>query len=185
MYGYPLRMYWIIAAVFVLVLFAVPRLRPFAVVGCVVLGAMLAWGVVQRLRGSDPAELPERGRPSTPAMRLQAVPIEQLEVSELQLSGGGAPFRLTGRVANTSSLRLRSFMLDISRRDCHPGSLDPSGCAVLWRGRQSVELSVPPNESREFAVSIWARGDAPRPVGTVRDDFTIVAANGEQLTPER
>jgi hypothetical protein len=180
MYGYPSRMYWILAAVFLLIMLAVPRLRPIALVGCVILGGLLAWGVAQRLRGTDPAQLPERGRPTTPATVLQSLPIEQVKISGLQLTGGGAPFRLSGRVMNESeTLRLKSFMLDISRRDCHAGALDPSGCALLWRGRHWIELSVPPQEEREFAVSIWARGDAPRQLGTARDEFEIVAASGD------
>jgi hypothetical protein len=184
MYGYPLRMYWILAAIFLLVMLAVPRLRPIAIVGCVILGGLLAWGVAQRLRGTDPAQLPERGRPTTPAIRLQAVPVEQVKISGLQLTGGGAPFRLTGRVMNVSeTIRLKSFMLDISRRDCHPDTLDPSGCAILWHGRQWIELSVPPQEERDFAVSIWARGDAPRQLGTLRDAFEVVAASGEAVAP--
>lgn len=176
-------MYWIIAAILVLVLFAVPRLRPAAIAGCIVLGALLTWGVVERLRGSDPAEPPQRGRPTTPAVKLQALPIDQLRLSEVRLTGGGAPFRLTGRVANESSLLLKSFMLDIKRHDCHAGALDPSGCTVLWSVRQWIDLSVPPGEQRDFAVSIWARGDAPSPLGTLRDEFEVIAANGEQVAP--
>jgi hypothetical protein len=177
-------MYWILATLFLLVMLAVPRLRPIAVVGCVILGGLLVWGVAQRLRGTDPAQLPERGRPTTPATILQTLPIEQVKVSNLQLTGGGAPFRLTGRVMNESAtLRLKSFMLDISRRDCHSDSLDPSGCALLWHVRQWIELSVPPQEERDFAVSIWARGDAPRQLGTLRDTFDVAAASGEAVAP--
>ncbi len=176
-------MYWILAALFLLVMLAVPRLRPVAVIGCVILGGMLLWGVFERVRGTDPDNQPERGRPTTPAAMSQALPPEDLELVGLKLSGGGAPFRLTGEVMNRSSnLRLKSFMLDIRRRDCYEGALDPSGCVVLWGVRQWIELSVPPQQTREFAISIWARGDAPRAVGTLRDDFKVVTASGEPGT---
>jgi hypothetical protein len=173
-------MYWILAALFLLVTLTVPRLRPFAVVGCVILGGMLTWAVIQRVRDTDPGQLQERGRPTTPAALVRSIPLEQVELNDAKLTGGGAPFKFTGRVANHSStLQLKSLMLDISRRDCHASALEPSGCAPGWRGRHWVELSVPPNQERQFAVSIWARGDAPRSLGTVHDEFEIVAANGE------
>lgn len=186
MYGYPSRMYCILVAILLIVFLAVPRLRPVALGGLVILGAMLAWGVLQRLRTEAPAQQVERGRPTTPATQLQAIPLEHIELHNLELSGGGAPFRLTGSVSNKSeTLLLKSLMLDITRRDCFEGALDPSGCNVLWEVRHWIELSVPPQERRDFAVSIWARGDAPRAVGTTRDEFKIVAANGRLAGNER
>jgi hypothetical protein len=177
-----MRMYWVLAALFLLVTLTVPRLRPLAVVGCVILGGMLTWAIVERVRAPDPANLQERGRPTTPAALVQSIPLEQIELNDARLSGGGAPFEFTGRVANRSStLQLKSLMFDIRRSDCHSGALDPSGCVLSWRGRHSIELSVPPNQERQFAVSIWARGDAPRAVGTVHDEFDVVAANGERV----
>jgi hypothetical protein len=182
MYGYASRMYWVLAALFLSIMLAVPRLRPVALIGCVILGGMLAWGMVQRLRGTDPAEVQERGRPTSPATIAQSLPIDVVELKELQLTGGGAPFKLTGRVGNESNTqRLKSLMLDISRRDCHAGVLDPSGCVVIWRERRWIELSIPPQQEREFAVSIWARGEAPRAVGMTRDEFILVAASGEAV----
>jgi hypothetical protein len=178
-------MYWILAAIFLLLMFAVPKLRPVAVVGCVILGGLLLWGVIERLRGTDPASLPERGRPTTPAAVTRTFPLEDLQLSDLKLEGGGAPFKFTGRVMNQSAeMRLKSMMLDITRRDCYEGALDPSGCVVIWRGRHWIELAVPPQQARDFASSIWARGDASRVVGTTRDDFKIVTASGEPARQE-
>ena len=177
--------YWILAAIFLLVMLAVPKMRPVAAVGCVILGGLLLWGVIERVRGIDPGTVPERGRPTTPAAATQSFPLEELQLSDLKLEGGGAPFRLTGRAANQSTeLRLKSLMLDISRRDCYEGALDPSGCAVIWRGRHWVKVSVPPQQARDFATSIWARGDAARVVGTKRDEFQIVAASAEPASRE-
>lgn len=175
MSGYPARMYWIAAAIVLLVLLAVPRARPAAVLGCVILGALLLWGLVQRWNEPDSSVLPERARPTTPASQLQSVPLEQIEVSNLQLTGGGAPYRVTGRVKNGSeSLRLRSMMLDITRSDCHADALDPSGCVVRWRTRHWVEVTVPPQETRDFEVAIWARGEGPRQLSTLRDRKSVV-----------
>jgi hypothetical protein len=76
-------------------------------------------------------------------------------------------------------MRLKSFMLDITRHDCFEGALDPSGCVVRWHSRQWVEVSVPPQEARDFVTSIWERGDVTRLIGKSRDEFKVIAASGE------
>lgn len=177
-------MYWILAALFLLLVLFAPRLRPIAAVGCAILVGLLLWGVIQRVDETDTQQAPQRGRPTTPAAVVHTVPIDQIELTDLRLTGGGAPFRLTGRVANKSGdMQIKSIMLDIKRSDCHAEVLDPSGCALLWRGRHWVSITVPPQQAREFAVSIWARGEAPRGIGTLRDEFDLVAANGEPASP--
>jgi hypothetical protein len=170
--------YWILAAILVIVALAIPRLRPAGVVGSVILGALLAWGVTQRLRGGSP-EL-ERGRPASPAAQLQAVPIDLIDAQELRLTGGGAPFELRGRIVNRATdAQLKSVTIQLTRRDCYEGALAPGGCVVLWQDRHWIPVSVPPGEARDFAVSIWARGAAARPRGTVQDSFEVQAAQGE------
>ncbi len=179
-------MYWILAAIFLIVLLVVPKLRPLALAGLVVLGVLLAWGMLGRLRNDDAAPQAERGRPTTPAAALSAFPVDQVHLENFQLSGGGAPFRLTGTVGNQSTnLLLKSLTLDISRRDCYAEALDPSGCTLLWQTRQWIDLAVPPEEARNIAISIWARGDAPRAVGTISDEFKIVTANGQPFDIEK
>ena len=170
--------YWILAAIVVLITLSVPRLRPAGIVGCVILGLMLVWGVVQRLRGMD-ATSEERGRPVSPAINLQTVPIEKISVADLMLSGGGAPFQLRGRVTNNSDLALRSVTVQIVRKDCYEGALDPSGCVTVWQDQHWTGVAVPPHEARDFEEAIWARGTAPRPRGTVRDEFKVLSATGQ------
>lgn len=178
-------MYWILATLFVVIALAVPRLRPIGVAGLVVLGALLAWGMVQRLRGIDgddgqPRTVAPRGRPSSPAAVLQPVPLSAVVAEDLKLSGGGAPFELRGRITNQSAdMLLKSVTIRLTRRDCYAGALDSSGCARLWQDEHWVALAVPPRESRNFVVSIWMRGEAPRPRGTLQDSFEVIAAAGE------
>jgi hypothetical protein len=142
---------------------------------------MLLWGVIGRLRGSDENEpvMQQRGRPTSPARVMQPIALEQIGVASLQLTGGGAPFELSGRIENKSDALLRSVTVLVTRRDCYEGALDPSGCVVLWQDRHWVPMSVPPEQTREFAASVWMRGSAPRARGTLKDSFEIVAASGE------
>lgn len=179
--------YWILAALCLLIALTVPRLRIPAIVGCVLLGLMLAWGMIQRWRGPEPstsAAAPMRGSPMSPAVVLGAFPVESVKASELRLTGSGAPFQLRGRVANESTAgELRSITVLVVRRDCHAGALDPSGCEPFMQNQQWIALTVPPQQEREFAVSFWAHGSAPRPRGTLQDTFKIVAATGEPVAP--
>jgi hypothetical protein len=175
--------YWILAAIFLSIALAVPRLRPAGIVGCVILGVMLLWGVVQRV-SNPPSQMElgrdQRGKPASPAAATVTFPLDQVMVEELRLAGGGAPFDFRGRVTNNSTdTRLKSVTFQLERRDCFTGALDPSGCEILWSDRQWVDIAVPPHENREFAIAIWAHGAATRARGTVKDQFKVVAAAAE------
>lgn len=175
-------MYWILATIFIVIALAVPKYRPIGVVGCVLLGAMLTWGVIQRLRSpADDAQpqVQQRGRPTSPAALVQVIAPEQVQVENLKMIGGGAPFELSGRIENRSDARLKSITLLVTRRDCYEGALDPSGCAVLWQDKHWISIAIPPGETRDFSSQVWMRGAAPRTRGTVQDSFTVVAASGE------
>ena len=174
-------MYWILATIFILIALTVPRLRPLGVIGCVILGAMLLWGVIGRLRGGEEDEpvVQQRGRPTSPATVMQPIGLDEIVVDNLQLTGGGAPFELGGRIENKSETLLRSVTVLVTRRDCYDGALDPSGCVVLWQDKHWVLVSVPSGETRDFATSVWMRGAAPRARGTLKDSFEVVAASGE------
>jgi hypothetical protein len=175
--------YWIIATVFIVIALTNPRLRPLGVVGCIVLGAMLGWGVVQRLRGEAATQTPaapERGRPSSPAAAPRSIPLAMVKAEDLRLSGGGAPFELRGRVVNgTTDTTLKSVTIRVIRRDCYEGAVDPSGCVQLWQDDHWIAIAVPARQSRDFVDSIWMHGNAPRARGTLQDTFEVIAASGD------
>jgi len=142
---------------------------------------MLLWGVIERLRGgyTDESDVQQRGQPTSPARVMQSISLEQIAADGMELTGGGAPFELSGQIKNESETTLRSVTLVITRRDCFEGALDPSGCVVLWQDRHWMQISVPAGEAREFSTSVWMRGSAPRPRGTPEDSVEVVAATGE------
>jgi hypothetical protein len=179
---YALSVYWILATIFIVIALAVPRYRPVGVIGCVLLGAMLTWGVVQRLRAppdDDQPQVQQRGRPTSPAAAVQVIALDQVRVENAKLSGSGAPFELRGHIENKSDALLKSITLLVTRRDCFEGALDPTGCAVLWQDRHWISIAIPPGESRDFSNAVWMRGAAPRERGVVKDTFEVVAASGE------
>jgi len=179
--------YWILAAIVLLITLTVPRLRPVGIVGCIVLGVMLSWGMIQRLTGGRQTEsgtITPRAQPESPAATSMLIPIDSISIADLRLTGGGAPYEFSGRVVNNrTDVQLKTIRFEVIRRDCYEGALDPSGCVVLWRDRPWVERRVPPGEARDFAVSIWAHGSAPRARGTTRDEFKIVDVTGEPKGP--
>ncbi|HKU15780.1 MAG TPA: hypothetical protein VJQ52_15390 [Steroidobacteraceae bacterium] len=180
-------MYWILATVFIVAALAIPRLRPLGVVGCVVLGAMLAWAVVQRLRGEDAAQtaaIQQRGKPASPASAPSSIALTLVALEDPKLSGGGAPFELRGRVVNSASdTTLKSVTIRVTRSDCYEGAVDPSGCVKLWQDDHWIAIAVPPREARDFVDSIWMHGNAPRARGTVQDSFELIAAAGDKTQP--
>lgn len=181
-------MYWILATIFIVIALAVPRYRPVGIVGCVLLGAMLTWAMVQRLRApadDDQHQVHQRGRPTSPAAVLQFIAPEQVRVEDVKMTGGGAPFELRGRIENRSDAQLKSVTLLVTRRDCFEGALDPTGCAVLWQDKHWISIVIPPGESREFSSQAWMRGAAPGGRGTLKDSFEVVAASGEIPPPAR
>jgi hypothetical protein len=184
-----LPVYWILATVFIVIALAHPRLRPLGIVGCIVLGAMLSWGVVQRLRSDDPSQAPaaqQRGKPASPAAALRSIPLTLVAAQDLRMSGGGAPFELRGRIVNnTNDTTLRSVTIRLVRRDCYEGALDPSGCAKLWQDDHWIAIAVPAGQSRDFVEVIWMHGNAPRARGTVQDTFELIAATGEAIDVEK
>jgi hypothetical protein len=174
--------YWILATIFIVIALAVPRYRPIGIVGCVLLGAMLTWGVVQRLRApvdDVQPQVQQRGRSTSPAAALQIIAPEQVVVENMKLSGSGAPFEVHGRIENKSDALLKSITLLVTRHDCFEGALEPTGCTVLWQDRHWISIAIPPGEARDFSNAVWMRGAAPRERGTVKDTFEVVAASGE------
>jgi hypothetical protein len=175
--------YWFLATIFIVIALSQPRLRPLGVVGCVVLGTMLAWGIVQRVRSDDPSQAPaaqQRGKPASPAATLRSVPVTLVAAQDLRLSGSGAPFELRGRITNnTSDVTLRSVTIRLTRRDCYADAVDPSGCVKLWQDDHWIAVVVPSGQARDFVEAIWMHGNAPRARGTVQDTFELIAAAGE------
>jgi len=152
------------------------------VIGGVVLAALLIVGLVQRLRTTT--ETGERGKPASPAAVVTAVPLDDIEVDDLRLTGSGAPFELHGTIRNANqAMRLQTLTLRIIRRDCFEGALDPSGCVVIWQDQHWTRVDVAPRGERKFASSFYAHTTVPRGRGAIKDEFKLIAATGRAESP--
>ena len=173
-------MFWAFAAgvLILLLTITISNRGVVRIVGGIALAALLVVGLAQRL-SKRPSPEGERGKPMSPAAVISAVPLDAIKLEELTLSGNGAPFELRGLIQNSSSdTRLRSITLQIVRRDCFEGALDPSGCIVIWQDQHWVQADVPPQGERKFAGSFYAHTNVPRPRGTLKDEIRLIAASG-------
>ncbi len=177
-------MFWAFIAIIAATLLAITLSNRgvVRVIGAVLLVAVLLSGVVIRLM-SDASDLEgQRGDPSSPAAAVNAIELDPIQVDNLQLTGGGAPFELRGRISNASTdTHVRSITLRIARRDCHQDSQDPSGCTLIWQDQQWIPVNVPADSERTFTTSFYARTPVSRLRGTLKDEFSLVAATGESL----
>ena len=172
-------MFWAFAAcVLILILTITISNRGIVrIIGSVVLAALLIVGLTQRLRTGEGTG--ERGNPMSPAAVIAAVPLEDIQVDDLKLNGGGAPFELRGTIRNSSATtRLQSMTVRIVRRDCFEGALDPNGCIVIWQDQHWMRVDVAPRGELKFASSFYAHTTVPRARGSIKDEFTLAAATG-------
>jgi hypothetical protein len=149
----------------------------------VLLCALLGLALYQRLTVPQSTDLAPRGKSAPPATINQLVPVTSLELSDVALSGGGAPFQIRGKLANHDArLTVSSITLRTTRRDCFEGALDPSGCVVIWQDQHWIRWSVPAQQAREFVETIWAHTPVPRARGTIKDEFDLIEATGVPTT---
>jgi hypothetical protein len=176
------QVFWIFAALVLLIILSVTITHrgPVRIAGCVSLAAILGWGLYQRLNTRPESHpMPPRGKSASPALATQAMPIESIGLSNLELTGGGAPFELRGSITNRSAdTRLTALTLQSMRRDCYEGAIDPSGCVVIWEDQHWIRWAVPAGETREFVETIWAHTPVPRARGTIKDEFELLGATG-------
>lgn len=175
-------MFWAFAAAILILLLTITisNRGVVRVIGGVLLGVLLVIGLAQRLMNrGDPDPDGQRGKSASPAAAISTVPLEAIRMTELTLKGAGAPFELRGTIANTSpDMRLRSVTVQIARKDCFEGAIDPSGCVTIWEDRHWVQVDLPPQSESKFADSFYARANELRVRGTVKDEFKLIAASG-------
>ena len=181
-------MYWILAALALVLTLTVPNFRRAGVIIVLVLLILLGWAMQ---RSSPWAPTPEATRQreasrSLPGPQTDSPSVSSVQAERRQLTGSGAPWTLTGRLTNTSQLyRITSVTLNIERRDCYASAPDPSGCVLQWQGGETVFIDVPPGEWREFSSAIWLHGSLPRQRGETRDTFQIQAVDGKRASEEK
>lgn len=171
---------WIIAALAAILIWRGPPYRNwgFALGGiCIV---VLLWAMHRSDFGrflSRPAEV------SPPAVipKKETPPLDAIGIENLVLRGNGAPWEFTGRLINKSStFRISAVGFELVRSDCYRDAPSADGCEILWRGKRTINVSLAPNQARDFQTEIWLHGSTPRPRGQIKDEFKIVSLGGSR-----
>lgn len=176
-------MLWVIEGILLILIVLLPRYRKWGIALAVIFGLVLLWAM-QRSNfggiGVKPAATTTAS--STNPSTITALPLNIAQVDDLRLSGNGAPWRFTGRLLNLSdTYQISSASFDIARADCYENTGSPSGCLNVWQGKQTVAISVPPKQARNFSIDIWLHGSALRMKGTAQDQFGLVALSGRPI----
>jgi hypothetical protein len=171
---------WIPAVIALVVLTLILGVKRIWTVLALVAVLLFAIAVVRRL-STEPEETIEVPKTFTPARTIESLPPDQAEAADLVIRGSTAPWEFSGTITNRDKEHtLLSATIRITRRDCHEGALDPSGCAVLWEGSKRVSLNLPPGEQQKFVESISPRGTVPRAKGTLKDEFRLEGLTGRK-----
>ncbi|MGC3981256.1 MAG: hypothetical protein QM808_08365 [Steroidobacteraceae bacterium] len=104
---------------------------------------------------------------------VKELPTAQLQ--DVQLTGNGAPWRLTGSVQNTSNFALRALTLNIERLDCPAADAKSTDCTLLWRGSRVTRVEVAPMGNGKIDESFYSHDAVPRLSGVARDGITLTA----------
>lgn len=178
-------MLWILPVVLVLVLLARQRTRKFGIAVGIVFGLVLAWAMQRSDFGDVLKRVENPTLTGTPSIQAFVPPLDSVSVQDLQLSGSGAPWRFSGKVANLSTeYQISSATFRITRFDCYQGAGTPDDCLAVWRGEQTVALNLPAQQTRNFVTEIWLHGSALRLKGNAKDEFALLRLTGARTGPD-
>ena len=152
-----------------------PRYRREGLILSAVLIVLMGWQLLAP--SASNLRTPQASVASTPSQAV-ALPTEQVQLTSAVLSGDGAPWRLVGTLTNHAQGMLREVRLLIVRRSCDLPDQAFEQCLLMWQGEYTLQIKIPTGTTQSFDVSVWSHDSVPKPVGLVRDQIQVVAANG-------
>ena len=152
-----------------------PRYRREGLILSAVLIVLMGWQLW--VPTASNLRTPQASVASTPSQAV-ALPTEQIQLTSPVLTGDGAPWRLAGTLTNHAQSMLREVRLLIVRRSCSLPDQAFDQCLLVWQGEHTLQIKIPTGATQSFEVSVWSHDSVPKPVGLVRDQIQVVAANG-------
>lgn len=165
------RVLFILLVVMLLLAFT-RRYRRIGLMGSVVLTLLIAWLGIQTTLVSAP---PVSQATSASSSVSSAPRIAGLHWLEVQLSGNGAPWHLSGRMQNTSAMTIKAVRLQITRFDCPVIDSPPTDCELIWQGTHTLRMDLPAASTIKVEESFYSHGAAPRVKYMARDAIDITA----------
>jgi hypothetical protein len=154
------------------------KFRRVGVVLSVVLLLLLSWFNIAPPTGVRGAKSPSASSSnslsskSSPVINLSA---DTVKLIDMQLSGSGAPWQLTGRAHNANiELVIRAFTLRFTRLDCPTITAVAEDCTRNWQGEHTVRLQLAPAATQKVDEAIWSHEAVPRLKGVARVDIVVL-----------
>jgi hypothetical protein len=155
------------------------KFRRVGVVLSVVLLLLLVWFNITPPTGVSGAKSPSASSSNSLSAKSSTVlnvSIDTVQLIDMQLSGSGAPWQLSGRVHNANTDRvIKAFTLRVTRLDCPTITAAVEDCTRNWQGEHTVRLQLAPAATQKIDEAIWSHEAVPRLKGIARVD--IVVAN--------
>ncbi len=165
-----IRILLILLAISLLLAFT-RRWRIPGMVSSAVLVVLLVWFTV-----NQPATTRASGFSATPvASSSVSRALLPLPLANLQLEGNGAPWRLSGSVANPGEAPIRSVTLRVERLDCPSADAAESDCILVWRGQHTLRTRVDAKHSTKIDDNFYSHDAVPRLKGVARDYITVIS----------
>ncbi len=153
-----------------LLLAATGRWRVVGSTLSVILAALLIWFIANQPAANQDSDSPALG-PSTVTQMPRIAP-----VVTLLLDGNGAPWRLSGTIANPRDTPISSITLNVERLDCPLADSAEDDCNVVWRGQHTLRISIAAAKSTRVDDSFYSHETVPRLKGVARDHITVMDA---------
>lgn len=157
-----------------LVLVFIPRYRRIGIALSVPLLLLVIWQSLSSLADSSTVQLPQATHQAAP--QITQVPVEMLRLEQAELTGTGAPWRLTAVLVNASDMTVNAVELKIERFSCTTATTAFEQCALVWQGRQNLLIKLEPGQRNAIDIPMWSHNPVRLPKGVVRDRFEVLTA---------
>lgn len=110
---------------------------------------------------------------------LTRIPASQLVLENVRLNPDYSSYKLSGRIKNNSAqFTLTRIVFAITMQDC-TGDAPARNCVTIGETNESVYLTIPPGQARDFQDSVYFSGGALKPKGRLDWNYSISQTRGK------
>jgi hypothetical protein len=139
---------------------------------CAIMIALIIWQTVSEVTEiSKPVTVSSASSSSAFVVSLSP---SAVQLSDMELTGNGAPWRLRGKLTNSAAVAISAVTVEITRHSCNSVTSEFASCKLVWQGIHTVRIKVPAGASEPFENDIWSHTPVSRQVGVIRDNFQVI-----------
>ena len=138
-----------------------------------VLLLLIIWQMFNALPIAPPVTTQAASSATTSMPMLAAS--ESVQLLQAQLTGNGAPWRISGELHNQSAQRIIAVKLHLERRSCTDVNMSDDACNLIWQGDHTLRVTLAASSSQGFEDSVWSHDPVPRATGVIRDRISVAA----------